>query len=245
MRKLFLICATILLLAISEKVFAASLHEHPSVAVLPYTNKATVSIKRETWDSEQKANAPEFLLQNASLVTDMVIEQLLDTNRFRFVERENLQDVINELAYSQGGMVDSATVLRAGKQLGAQFLIAGSISGLSAKPSGADISVIKGSADFNKMSVVANVTIRFIDVETGEIVLAASGTGESARTNSEFSLGSQNDILNPQIKVAIGGQDYSLVQVRNALYKAVGDMIYNEKFGVIAKLDGKNKRRKV
>ena len=46
-------------------------------------------------------------------------------------------------------------------------------------------------------------------------------------------------------RVKIGGQDYSLDQVRNALYKAVGDMIYNKNYGILAKMDGQGKRRKV
>lgn len=237
----------------AEKVSAASLHERPSIAALPYVNKAAVS--------------PELELGNASIVTEMVIEQLLDTNRFRFVTRENLQSVIDEIAYSHGGMVDASMVLQAGKQLGAQFLIAGSIAGLSTKPSGVTYSDSNlGGAGFNKMAVVANVTIRFIDVETGEIVLAASGTGESSRTNAEFTLKRKTEEFyetdtvddggyempseeigtsTSKRKLTIGGESYSLVQVRNALYKAVGDMIYNKNFGVLAKLDGKSKRRKV
>ena len=46
-------------------------------------------------------------------------------------------------------------------------------------------------------------------------------------------------------KIVIGTQAFSQVQVRNALYKAVGDLIYNKNYGIIAKMNGKAKRRKV
>lgn len=265
MRKIFFICALFLALGFS-KACAASLHEHPTVGLLPYTNKAKVSIARIQGISEKPVNAPEITLDDATLVNEFVIEKLKETERFRLVEREYLQDAFNELLTSRSGMVDSSTVLQVGKQLGAQFLVAGAITGLSTKPSGLDVSVMQSGGGFNKMAVVANVTIRFIDVETGEIMLAANGTGESSRTNAEFKLVKTNEniyetdsfdadgyetpieelgISTSEIKVTIGGQDYSLNQVRNALFKAVDDMIYNKNFGVIAKLDGKSKRRKV
>ena len=40
--------------------------------------------------------------------------------------------------------------------------------------------------------------------------------------------------------VRIGTVDYSQVQVRNALYKAVDDLVFNPTYGIIAKMDGKN-----
>ena len=97
-------------------------------------------------------------------------------------------------------------------------------------------------------------------------MLVASGTGESSRTNAEFELlrqteesyestsydidgyeipSEETEIKSSEIKVTIGGRDYSLNQVRNALYKAVDDVVNNKNFGIIAKLDGKAKRRKV
>lgn len=267
MRKLIYICAVFLLFGMlinTEKVSAASLKDRPTVTVLPYTNKAAVSIRKLR--SNESENAPEINLPEASLVTDMVIEQLVDSGRFRLVERERVDDVLNEYITSLGGNIDPSTVLKAGKQLGVQFVIAGSISGLSTKDSGIDANVIKAGAGFNKMAVVANVTMRFIDVETHEIVLTASGVGESARTNAEFKLKrnvvdmyetdyvdasgyevpiDKTEVSTSDIRIKIGGQDYSLVQVRNALYKAVGDMIYNKNFGVLAKMDGQSKRRKV
>ena len=276
MRKLIGICSVLVLSGLfglfgmlinAEKVSAASLQNRPCIAVLPYVNKATASIIRESEDLGGSKKTPNISLQDATLVTDIVIEQLMDTDRFTLLEREYLQEVLNELFHSQGETIDSSSVLRTGKQLGAQILAVGSISGLSAKDSGLDANITKAKAGFNKMAVVANVTIRFIDVETSEIILTASGTGESARTNAEFSLkknvvdtyetdsvdASGYETVNETAEVStsevfrvkIGGQDYSLDQVRNALYKAVGDMIYNKNYGILAKMDGQGKRRKV
>lgn len=307
----------------------ASLHDYPNVAVLPYANKAAVS--------------RELTMGDASLVSEFVIEQLLDSERFNVIEREMMETIMKEHSFNMSGMVDPMTAVQIGKLAGVRYLVAGSITGLSTKKSGASYSdSVWGGGGFNKNTVIANITARFIDVETGRIVLAASGTGESASTNIEFTLkktkledyddgsydtGNVYDSLSTvenvetynrsyedsgetvplgdieesvddtvyadkmdnyaykdnsvydsrgyvsgwgqylapwlyygngmaflpvsirtvirERKVVIGSQAFSQVQVRNALYKAVGDLIYNKNYGIVAKMDGKAKRRKV
>lgn len=253
MKKFLAIITAAVALIISAGAQAASLHDYPTVAVLPYVNKAAVSA--------------ELSIADASIVSDIVLEKLVDSGRFTVVERERMKEVLNEIAFQLGGVVNENTVVQIGNQLGASYLIAGSITGLSTKKSGLSYDhSLKGGGSFNKMTVVANVTMRFIDVETGQIVLVASGTGESARTNAEFTLkqrtaedyettttddsgieipteGTGTGTLTQTLK--IGGMDFSLVQVRNAFYWAVEDMIYSKKFGLLSKLDGTAKRRKV
>lgn len=240
-------------LTISTPARAASLLDQPTVAVLPYVNKAAVS--------------KGLSVKDASIISDIVIEKLVDSERFTVVERERTKEVLNEIAFQLGGVVNENTVTMIGNHLGASYLIAGSITGLSTKKSGISYDHSeKGGAGFNKLTVVANVTMRFIDVETGQIVMVASGTGESARTNAEFTLkrkieedyettvtdDSGLDTVSDEKQVStstqtlkIGSDSFSLVQVRNAFYWAVEDMIYNKNFGLLAKLDGRAKRRKV
>ena len=240
------------------KVIAAALTDNPNVAVLPYKNKAAIPKK--------------IALKDASLVSEFVMEQLIDTKRFRIIEREALEDVAKELNYSMSGLVDPETAVQSGKQKGVQFLIAGSVTGLSTTDSGFSFSDSElATMNLNKMSVVANITARFIDVETGEVVMFASGTGKSSRTNAEIYINKKyyedyettseidpdnpdvdenTDVKTREFKLKIGSDSFNQVQVRNALYKAVGDLIYNKDYGILAKLDAKItgnhvKRRKV
>lgn len=254
MKKFF----TAMLLALCTILFsvsasAAELAEHPGVAVLPFRNKASIP----------KAIA----MKDASLVSDFMIEQLIESKRFRVIEREELESIIKEYSYNMSGLLDPTTTVQLGRQVGVGFLIAGSVAGLSTTESGAEYSHSeKGGAGFTKKAVVANITVRFIDVETGEIVMAVSGTGKSSRANAELSLkkkyyedyetttSSDGDIEEisdekeakfVEQKITIGSDKFSQVQVRNALYKAAIDAVYNKNYGIIAKLDGKSKRRKV
>ena len=256
MKKFFVVINFLLCLSVFEffpTVQAASLHDYPTVAVLPYVNKAAVS--------------KNLSIKDASIVSDIVIEKLVDSGRFTVLERERVKEVLNEIAMQFSGVVNENTVVQIGNMSGASFLIAGSITGLSTKKSGLSYEHSeKGKAGFNKLTVVANVTMRFIDVETGQIVMVASGTGQSARTNAEFSLkrkiesdyettttddngletvSDEKDISTSTQTIKIGSDTFSLVQVRNAFYWAVEDMIYNKNYGLLAKLDGNAKRRKV
>jgi len=336
---LLTIILSLILIVNFESARATSLKDNPRLAILPYTDKAAKSIG--------------LGMKDASIVSEFLMEQFLDSMRFKIVEREKMKEILAEHSLNASGLVDPLTAVSVGKLAGAQFLVAGSVTGLSSKKSGASYSHSeKGSIDFNSYTVIANITLRIIDIEDGSVVMAVSGTGESARTSLDFVLrqeirnyyddygyddysnvnsgeildstgesnisttsdeGNENypadnennldignvngeeNVNNPENeeneiysdetdsgeiytgneeefsgvenssdeeyynegmgggystkivehRLTIGGRGYSMVQVRNALYKAAVDAVYNKDYGVLAKLDGKAKRRKV
>ena len=253
-RTLLLMICTILFFVPS--ICKAGLNDNPTIAILPFVNKAAMS--------------EGLQFSDASIISEFMIEKLLESDRFyNVIERENMSAIVNEHTFNMNIMVDPLSAVQIGKILGAQYLVAGSVTGLSTKLSGVDLKAGNlANAGLQKYTVIANVSARFIEVETGRIVLAASGTGESATTNVEFELkrklegeeevgvvvddneGIEDVVDNPtssveSYKIRIGSQEFSQVQVRNALYKAVYDLVYNKNYGVITKLDGKAKIRKV
>ena len=255
MKKILLLLIFSMMIVI-PKIAQAGLNDNPTIAILPFVNKASMS--------------EGLQFSDASITSEFMIEKLLDSKRFyNIVEREKLREIVNEQTFNMNIMIDPLSAVQIGKILGAQYLVAGSITGLSTKKSGVDAKAGNaGGAGFQKYTVIANVSARFIEVETGRIVLAASGTGESATTKVEFELNKKiegeeevdvvidenegiPDVVDSptssmeNYKITIGSQEVSQVQVRNALYKAVYDMVYNKNFGFLAKLDGKDKVRKV
>ena len=257
--KKFFVCICILaglLLEILSPAQAASLYENPGVMVLAYIDKSA-NLKADDLSKPI----------NFSFVSEFVEEFLLETHRFKVVEREHQLEVFTEIARQIGGTVSADTITQAGRHLGAAYLIAGSVTGISPKESGVSYeNSTAGGGHFNKRSIEANVTIRIIDVETMEIVLAAYGKGESARTDAEFTLKrkiedyyettttDENGIESVsegksvewlQHKVKIGSEKFTQAQVGNAIRKATYDAIFNKKFGLLAKMDGKGKSRKV
>ncbi|MBQ7705971.1 MAG: hypothetical protein IJT73_11215, partial [Selenomonadaceae bacterium] len=154
---------------------AASLKDNPRLAILPYADKASKSLGLD--------------LSDATVVSEFLMEQFLDSARFKIVEREKMQEILAEHSLNASGLVNPATAVGVGKLAGAQFLVAGSVTGLSTKKSGASYSHSgKGGVGFNSYTVIANITLRIIDIEDGSVVMAVSGTGESARTNVDVVL---------------------------------------------------------
>ena len=73
----------------------AGLHDYPNIAVINFEQKAAVSTG--------------LTLQDASLVTDFVIDNLIDSERFMVIEREQLRAITNEHSYNASGLIDLST----------------------------------------------------------------------------------------------------------------------------------------
>jgi len=91
---------------------------------------------------------------SAMLITDLKNSG----TSLKLIEREKIQSLLKEVALSQSGSVDQATAVKAGKILGAQSIVFGSFMVLG-----------------NKVRMDA----RIIKVETSEVMMAESMTGES------------------------------------------------------------------
>ena len=240
------------MLSIPQVSFAGLL-DYPTVAVLPFENKGIVSKGMD--------------IEDANLVSEFVIEDLIDSGLFDVIEREQLANVLAEQSFGMSGAVDTSTASETGKLVGAKYLIYGNVTGLTTKESGASASTIGAAAGMQKHKVTANISARIIDVETGRIVLAGRGTGESSSANFEFSLrttiatpydgliidvkkgqamyGSGEKVNTLELgKITIGTTEVSMVQVHNAIEKAVEDLIYGKDRGLITKIKGEAKVQK-
>lgn len=173
MKILKMLCFLVSML-ISSVCFAG-LKDYPAIAVLDFTKKAAVSA--------------ELTLDDAAMVTDFMIEELVDSNRFEVMEREQLKSIIDEQVLISGGMTNANTAVRIGQLTGVKYLVCGSVTGLSLKEDIAELENSKvGGASNNRHIVIANVSVRVVDVETGRIVLMGNGSGRSSSSVSEFTL---------------------------------------------------------
>lgn len=242
-----------LAVALNGAVCSAGINDYPTVAVLDFGLKANAS--------------PELILESSAIVTDKVEEMLLDSGRFNIVDRQKIDAVIAEQANGMSGLYDSATAARVGGILGAEYMVVGNVNGLSARSSKIVIGDSRiGEAGNSKCTVTARITVRVIEVATSRVMTIASGCGESSRTGSEFDLGKRRsrrtariDVYGPDgshgtikgetsrttgnwLTFRIGDFEVSQQQVDNAMIKAAFKAVYDEEAGLLAKLDGKNKK---
>lgn len=100
---------------------AASLKSHPTVGILPLENRGLIS---PDWDRDEMGAAVEYIY------TD-----LLDSGRFKLLDRTRQRALTDEYAHDLSGLVDEDTAPAIGNQYGAQYLLMGSIIGVTTRRS--------------------------------------------------------------------------------------------------------------
>lgn len=158
---------------LSSTVKAADVHSYPTVAVMQFGNKAITSqgLRRYDFDS----------------ASEYAIYQLLASGWFDLVDYEQLSNIAKMHEINMSGLVDQSTAVQLGKFAGAQFMVVGNVTGLTSKESGLDYQHGRsGGLGVDVRTVIANVAIRIVDIETGRIVGAGLGKGESATSNVEI-----------------------------------------------------------
>ena len=168
---LFSLLTIILLPTIS---FAAA----PRVAVLPFDNKS----------ARQNTPAVESVLEDARANIEIDIVQ---TGRFDSLSRTDIQRLLDEIKFDQSALVDPSTAARYGKMVGAQYLVLGTVTGLTN----------------NGREVVAHLSLRMIEVETARIYLAGRGDGISKK-------GDANEALSKAAEDALNGKRGMLTMMR-------------------------------
>ncbi|MFO0980589.1 MAG: CsgG/HfaB family protein [Planctomycetota bacterium] len=114
----------------------------------------------------------------------------LKTNRFRMIERTQLDKVIAEQGL--GGKIDAATAAKAGHVIGAELLCLGAVTDFEVKKSktGFGGSVLVGlglSKEKTELDIQVGVDMRVVDATSGEIVIAEHS--DIKRTESASALG--------------------------------------------------------
>lgn len=194
---------------------AASLKSHPTVGILPLENRGLVS---EGWDREEMGAAVEY-----------VYTDLQDSGRFKLLDRTRQRALVDEYAHDMSGLVDEDTAPVIGNQYGAQYLLMGSIIGVTTRRS--ETTVV--GAGTKRAQVTATVSLRLVDTETGEVVLAATGRSRKNNTLVKAPLG----------LIRIGTEQVDKEQVNEALEDAIHDAVDGPR-GLLARMDGKAKSKR-
>ena len=194
---------------------AASLKSHPTVGILPLENRGLVS---EGWDREEMGAAVEY-----------VYTDLQDSGRFKLLDRTRQRALVDEYAHDLSGLVDEDTAPAIGNQYGAQYLLMGSIIGVTTRRS--ETTVV--GAGTKRAQVTATVSLRLVDTETGEVVLAATGRSRKNNTLVKAPLG----------LIRIGTEQVDKEQVNEALEDALHEAVDGPR-GLLARMDGKAKSKR-
>lgn len=139
------------------------------VAVLPFDNRVK--------DVPQNWNLGGGL-------AEILITELLESDRFLLVERDTIQDIVREQELGMSGLVRNETAAQAGNLAGAQFMIKGAITEFNAEAGGGGLSVSFREAEAGTKSRTAyvGIDVRIVDNLTGQIHSSYHATGTAKST---------------------------------------------------------------
>jgi len=117
-------------------------------------------------------------------ISDMLVTELVNSGRFSVVERERLDEVLQEQNLTIEGVVDAATAARIGKILGVQLFVFGTVTQFSLDSKIISLPVI---GEFAEWWARCEINVRLVNVETSEIMAAVTGEGAKSQSNVKLS----------------------------------------------------------
>ena len=139
----------------------------PRIAVMNFANNSNW-----TWWGDQLGGA----------AADELVTQLVKSNKYTVIERAQLQAILQEQQLGASGLTNAGTAAKIGQLLGAQLIMTGSITQFSIERTQLGIRGIGGA--YSKAE--SKLDVRVVDTTTGEILLAAEGTGSKRMGGGYF-----------------------------------------------------------
>jgi curli biogenesis system outer membrane secretion channel CsgG len=134
------------------------------------------------------------------LFTTEIMEKA--NGRIRLVERARLKEIRSELEFQKSDEVDPSSAQKAGKLLGARYVLTGKITRFACKVSEAGTGwgvgalvgkvtgsglagSVAGSVNVKNVNFTGRLDARLIEVETGEILVAFKDENETGNTSAK------------------------------------------------------------
>src|SRR4051794_20776355 len=143
----------------------------PRIAVIEFKNKAD-----NQW----------WYHGGAAAAQDVFVTELVKSGKFRVVDREQLEAMMQEKHLTQSGDIDKGTAMKLGKILGLNYLLTGAVT----EYGNTDVSGGGGGVSAGKRKFVAALNARLINASTGEVLWADEASQEETSVRvSVFGIG--------------------------------------------------------
>jgi curli biogenesis system outer membrane secretion channel CsgG len=151
------------------------------IAVLPFDDG---SIQNRWWGNE-------YVLGNE--ISDELVTALLQTNRFKLIEREQVQRILDEQKFGATGLVDAQSAAEIGKLIGAQYLVMGRVTEFSNNTQKSSFGNGKKGFALSVSTAKVAIDARLVDTTSAEIITSVTGVGEKKNTN--LGLGTDRGVM--------------------------------------------------
>jgi curli biogenesis system outer membrane secretion channel CsgG len=131
---------------------------------------------------------------------DLLVKHLVKDGTYSVIERRALDKILAEQNFSTSDRANPASAAKIGKILGVDAIIIGTVTQFGAETkktgvggSGGNWSGFGiGGLGHSKSKAIVTVDARVVDVDTGEILVASDGKGESSRSSTSLLGGGSN-----------------------------------------------------
>jgi curli biogenesis system outer membrane secretion channel CsgG len=117
-------------------------------------------------------------------MAEMLATALVETGKFRVLERQQIHDVLGEQDLGASGRVDPATAAKIGKILGARYLVYGTVNEFEYSKGGTGGGVRIGGfrVGANEARAHIGMDVRVVDAVTSEILFSTRSIADANRT---------------------------------------------------------------
>ena len=130
-------------------------------------------------------------------VTDLLVSYLVKDGSYSIIERKALDKILAEQNFSNSDRADASSAAKIGRMLGVDAIVVGSVTqfGNDTRNTGlGGVGAAVGGLGFGGVSqkrskAIVGLTGRIVSVDTGEILAAIEGLGESKRTSTSMTGG--------------------------------------------------------
>jgi curli biogenesis system outer membrane secretion channel CsgG len=129
---------------------------------------AVIEVKNKTKYGERRLS---------DSAADILVTEMSRSRSFILVEREKIDQILEELEFQMSDLSDDTTAAQLGKMLNCQYMISGAITNFGVKTEGKDL--IIAQQKIQKVNV--EVDLKIIEVETAQIVYSAYGQGTAEK----------------------------------------------------------------
>ncbi len=133
-------------------------------------------------------------------MSDLLVKHLVKDGTYSVIERHALDKILAEQNFSNSDRANPSSAAKIGQLLGVDAIIVGSITQFGAETKKQNVGgggggwggFGFGGVHHEKTKAIVSVDARIIDVDTGEILAADDGKGESSRSGTSLLGGGSN-----------------------------------------------------
>jgi curli biogenesis system outer membrane secretion channel CsgG len=165
-------------------------------------------------------------------IADMLVEKLVNGGKYSVIERKALDKILKEQNFQNSDRADASTAAKLGRVLGVDAILIGSITqfgrddkqtnvgGLGRVTGGFGI----GGIGKRESKAVVAISARMVNIETAEILLAATGKGESTRGGTALLGAGGNTTAAAGGAYDMSSSNFGATILGEATHKAVADV---------------------